>query len=162
MVFDAKEKTALSSSVGADERQPFQTKSNSSISTSNTEINYPDENSSENLEELYRKMQRMASPYYLHTVSILSCIRPPNRDRRSSTVAHGGHILAVRRRLAIFLERWIAYHVSTGEKLWEFGIKAQCYLALRTTAHSKFMFMMYGVEDSDNALRYGGNKIETD
>lgn len=53
MGIDAKEKTALSSSVGADERQSFQTKSDSSISTSNTEINYPDENSSENLEEIY-------------------------------------------------------------------------------------------------------------
>lgn len=53
MGIDAKEKTALSSSVGTDERQSFQTKSDSSIPTSNTEINYPDENSSENLEELY-------------------------------------------------------------------------------------------------------------
>ena len=70
MVIDAKEKTALATSVGADERQSFQTKSNSSIPTSNTEINYPDENSSENLEDLFRQMQRMASPYYLHTVSM--------------------------------------------------------------------------------------------
>ena len=48
-MIDEKEKTALATSVGADERQSFQTKSDSSIPTSNTEINYPDENSSKNL-----------------------------------------------------------------------------------------------------------------
>ena len=69
MVINEKEKTALATSVGADERQSVQN-TNNIISTCNTEINYPDENSSENLEEIYRQMRRMADPYYLHTVSM--------------------------------------------------------------------------------------------
>ena len=69
-MIDAKEKTALATSVGADERQSFQTSSANIIPTSDTEINHPDENSSANLEEIYRQMQRMNDPAYLHTVSM--------------------------------------------------------------------------------------------
>jgi len=69
-MIDEKEKTALATSVGADERQPFQLSNTSIIPTENTEINYPDENSPENLEEFYRQMQRMNDPAYLHTVSM--------------------------------------------------------------------------------------------
>ena len=54
MVIDAKEKTALATSVGADERQSVQN-TNNIIPTSDAEFNYPDENSSENLEEIYRR-----------------------------------------------------------------------------------------------------------
>ena len=70
MGIETKEKTALATSVGADERQSFQTSSANIIPTSDTEINHPDENSSENLEEIYRQMQRMNDPAYLHTVSM--------------------------------------------------------------------------------------------
>lgn len=58
----------------------------------------------------------------------------------------------------------IAYHVSTGEKLWEFEVHGGTvlYLALeddyqRIQSH---MFMMYGVEDSDNLhFATAANKI---
>ena len=63
-MIDAKEKTALATSVGADERQSIQN-TNNIIPTSDTEINRPDENSSENLEEIYRQMQRMNDPALL-------------------------------------------------------------------------------------------------
>ena len=82
---DAKEKTVLATSVGADERQPFQTNIENIIPTSTEEINDFDVNSSENYEEMLRQMQRMTSPYYLHTVSMTELIRPPTRaDRRLS------------------------------------------------------------------------------
>ena len=64
-MIDKKEMTARKSSVGADERQSFQTSSANIILTSDTEINHPDENSSENLEEIYRQMQRMNDPALL-------------------------------------------------------------------------------------------------
>ena len=168
MVFDAKEKTALSSSVGADERQSFQTKSDSSIPTSNTEINYPDEKSSENLEELYRQMQRMASPYYLHTVSMTELYqttyksRPPIID---GLLFGGAYILAGAPKIGkSFLVAQIAYHVSTGEKLWEFEVHqgTVLYLALEDDYQriQSRMFMMYGVEDSDNLhFATAANKI---
>ena len=45
MVIDAKEKTALTTSVGADERQSVQN-TNNIIPTSDVKFNHPDENSS--------------------------------------------------------------------------------------------------------------------
>lgn len=53
---DAKEKTVLATSVGADERQPFQTNIENIIPTSTEEINDFDVNSSENYEEMLRQM----------------------------------------------------------------------------------------------------------
>ena len=50
MGIDAKEKTARSTSVGADERQSIQTNSENSIPTSEQEINDQIENSEESLE----------------------------------------------------------------------------------------------------------------
>lgn len=168
MASNAKEKTALATSVGADERQSFQTKSDSSIPTSNTEINYPDENSSENLEELYRQMQRMASPYYLHTVSMTELYqttyksRPPIID---GLLYGGAYILAGAPKIGkSFLVAQIAYHVSTGEKLWEFEVHqgTVLYLALEDDYQriQSRMFMMYGVEDSDKLhFATAANKI---
>ena len=66
---EAKEKTALCTSVGADERQSVQN-TISSISALDTEINHLDENSPENFEDILRQMQRMSDPAYLHTVSM--------------------------------------------------------------------------------------------
>ena len=141
MGIDKKEKTAPVPSVGAEEGQSFQTKSDSSIPTSNTEINYPDENSSENLEELYRQMQRMANPYYLHTVSMTELYqttyksRPPIID---GLLYGGAYILAGAPKIGkSFLVAQIAYHVSTGEKLWEFEVHqgTVLYLAFATAAN---------------------------
>ena len=66
MGIDAKEKTAQSTSVGADERQSIQKDSDNSIPASEAKGN----GEMENLEEMYRKMQRMADPRYLHTLTM--------------------------------------------------------------------------------------------
>ena len=55
-MIDAKEKAALATSAGADERQPFQLCNTDIIPTSETEFNHLDENSSENLEEFYKNL----------------------------------------------------------------------------------------------------------
>ena len=65
-MIDEKEKTALATSVGADERQSIQPYNDAIIATGNTEINHPDEN----FDEIYRQFQRMNDPAYLHTVSM--------------------------------------------------------------------------------------------
>lgn len=78
---DAKEKTVLATSVGADERQPFQTNIENIIPTSTEEINDFDVNSSENYEEMLRQMQRMTSPYYLHTVSMTELYQTTYKSR---------------------------------------------------------------------------------
>ena len=167
MVFDAKEKTALATSVGADERQSVQN-TNNIIPTCDTEINYPDENSSENLEEIYRQMRRMADPYYLHTVSMTELYqtsyksRPPIID---GLLYGGAYILAGAPKIGkSFLVAQIAYHISTGKKLWDYEVHqgTVLYLALEDDYQriQSRMFMMYGVEDSSNLyFATAANKI---
>ena len=156
-MIDAKEKTALATSVGADERQSFQTSSANIIPTSDTEINHPDENSSENLEEIYRQMRRMADPYYLHTVSMTELYQTSYKSRPpiiGGLLYGGAYILAGAPKIGkSFLVAQIAYHVSTGKKLWEFDVHqgTVLYLALEDDYQriQSRMFMMYGVEDSE-------------
>lgn len=167
MVIDAKEKTALATSVGADERQSVQNSDNI-ISTSDAEFNDLNENSTESLEEMYRQMQRMSHPYYLHTVSMTELYqtsyksRPPIID---GLLYSGAYILAGAPKIGkSFLVAQIAYHVSTGEKLWDYEVHqgSVLYLALEDDYQriQSRMFMMYGVEDSDKLhFATAANKI---
>ena len=156
MVIDAKEKTALATSVGADERQSVQN-TNNSVPTSNAEFNHPDENSSENLEEIYRQMRRMADPHYLHTVSMTELYQTSYESRPpiiGDLLYGGAYILAGAPKIGkSFLVAQIAYHVSTGKKLWDFDVHqgTVLYLALEDDYQriQSRMFMMYGVEDSE-------------
>ena len=156
MVINEKEKTALATSVGADERQSVQN-TNNIIPTCDTEINYPDENSSENLEEIYRQMRRMADPYYLHTVSMTELYQTSYKSRPpiiGGLLYGGAYILAGAPKIGkSFLVAQIAYHVSIGKKLWDFDVHqgTVLYLALEDDYQriQSRMFMMYGVEDSE-------------
>lgn len=167
MVIDTKEKTALATSVGADERQSVQNSDNI-ISTSDAEFNDLNENSTESLEEMYLQMQRMSHPYYLHTVSMTELYqtsyksRPPIID---GLLYSGAYILAGAPKIGkSFLVAQIAYHVSTGEKLWDYEVHqgSVLYLALEDDYQriQSRMFMMYGVEDSDKLhFATAANKI---
>ena len=120
-MIDAKEKTALATSVGADERQSFQTSSTNIIPTSDTEINHPDEISSENLEEIYRQMQRMNDPAYLHTVSMNDLYETVLQNRLpviDCLLYSGTHLFAGAPKVGkSFFMAQLAYHISTGQKL---------------------------------------------
>ena len=82
-MIEVKEKTALCTSVGADERQSVQITgiTGNIIPTSDAEFNDLSENSSENLEEMYRQMQRMNDPAYLHTLSLNELYETPYQSR---------------------------------------------------------------------------------
>ena len=73
MVFDAKEKTALATSVGADERQSVQN-TNNIIPTTDEHFNDSGEIYEENLQEMFF---RMSHPHYLHTVSMTELYQTP-------------------------------------------------------------------------------------
>ena len=156
MTIDAKEKTALNTSVGADERQSFQTFSENIIPTSETEINDQIENSEESFEEMCRRMQRLTDPHYLHTVSMTELYQTTFDSRPSiidGLLDAGAYLLVGSPKIGkSFLVAQIAYHVSTGQKLWDFEIHkgTVLYLALEDDYQriQKRMFMMYGVEDS--------------
>ena len=132
---EAKEKTALCTSVGADERQSVQN-TISSISALDTEINHPDENSPENFEDIMRQMQRMSDPAYLHTVSMNELYetvyqsRPPVID---GLLYSGTYLFAGAPKVGkSFFMAQLAYHISTGQPLWNYEVHqgTVLYLAL--------------------------------
>ena len=157
-MIDAKEKTALATSVGADERQSFQTSSANIIPTSDAEFNHPDENSSENLEEIYRQIQRMNDPAYLHTVSMNDLYetvfqsRPPVID---GLLYSGTYLFAGAPKVGkSFFMAQLAYHISTGQKLWDYDVHqgTVLYLALEDDYQrlQERMSRMFGVEGTDS------------
>lgn len=157
MGIDAKEKTAPVPSVGAEEGQPVQNTTDI-IPTSDTEINPQIENSQENLEEMYRKMQRLTDPHYLYTITMTELYQTAYRSRQpiiDGLLYAGAYILAGAPKIGkSFLVAQIAYHVSTGRKLWDFDAYqgTVLYLALEDDYQriQSRMFMMYGVNDTPN------------
>ena len=153
MVIDAKEKTALATSVGADERQSVQN-TNNIIPTIDEHFNDSGEIYEENLQEMFF---RMSHPYYLHTVSMTELYQTSYKSRPpiiGGLLYGGAYILAGAPKIGkSFLVAQIAYHVSTGKKLWDFDVHqgTVLYLALEDDYQriQSRMFMMYGVEDSE-------------
>lgn len=96
--------TALVPSVGADGGQPLHNSTVQSIPDENAELNPPEED----LQELYRRMQRMTDPHYLHTVSMTELYQTTIRaDRQSSTACSTpGHILLPERRRSASPSLW--------------------------------------------------------
>ena len=81
-----KKTTAPDTSVGADDGQPLHNSTENSISAFDKEINGDFQNSSESPDEIYRRIQRLTDPHYLHTISMTELYQPHIRaDRRSST-----------------------------------------------------------------------------
>ena len=77
MGIEPKEKTARNTSVGADERQSIQKDSDNSIPASEAKRN----REMDDLEEMYRRMQRMADPRYLHTLTMTELFQTSYKSR---------------------------------------------------------------------------------
>ena len=147
------EKTpALIPSVGADGGQPLHDSTNQSIPQETCESNPPEEK----IEELRERIRRMNDPRYLHTVSMTELYqtayksRPPVID---GLLYSGAYILAGAPKIGkSFLVAQLAYHVSTGQRLWGYEVHqgTVLYLALEDDFQriQSRMFMMYGVADT--------------
>ena len=144
--------TALIPSVGADGGQPPHNSTNQSIPHETCESNPPEEN----IEEMREKIRRMNDPHYLHTVSMTELYqtayksRPPIID---GLLYSGAYILAGAPKIGkSFLVAQLAYHVSTGQRLWGYEVHqgTVLYLALEDDFQriQSRMFMMYGVADT--------------
>lgn len=158
MVTDAKEKTALATSVGADEGQSIQTLSVCSISAPGSEIKDKIENPPEDFEELCHQLRRFNDPAYLHTVSMNELYetvyqsRPPVID---GLLYSGTYLFAGAPKVGkSFFMAQLAYHVSTGQKLWEYDVRqgTVLYLALEDDYQrlQERMSRMFGVEGTDS------------
>ena len=92
-----KKTTAPDTSVGADDGQPLHNSTENSISAFDEEINGDFQNSTESLDEIYRRIQRLTDPHYLHTISMTELYqtayqsRPPIID---GLLYAGAYILA--------------------------------------------------------------------
>ncbi len=169
MEIEVKEKTALATSVGADERQSIQAiKCNNIIPETNAKINGEDDYNPEEMAALQRKMRRLADPRFLHTITMTELYQTPYQSRPpiiDGLLYSGAYILAGAPKIGkSFLVAQIAYHVSTGNKLWEYEVHpgTVLYLALEDDFQriQSRMFMMYGVEDSEHLhFATAANKI---
>ena len=149
---DNEKTTALIPSVGADGGQPPHNSTNQSIPHETCESNPPEEN----IEEMRERIRRMNDPHYLHTVSMTELYqtayksRPPVID---GLLYSGAYILAGAPKIGkSFLVAQLAYHVSTGQRLWGYEVHqgTVLYLALEDDFQriQSRMFMMYGVADT--------------
>ncbi|MCI9222835.1 MAG: AAA family ATPase [Oscillospiraceae bacterium] len=141
-------------SVGAGGEQPnSQICTTDSISEAATENN-PQEKS---LEERLLEMRRMTDPAYLPTISMSELYqnvyqgRPPIID---GLLCSGTYLFAGAPKVGkSFLVAQLAYHVSTGQKLWEYEVRpgTVLYLALEDDYQrlQERMFRMFGVEETD-------------
>ncbi len=77
-----KKTTAPDTSVGADDGQPLHNPTENSISTFDEEINGDFQNSTESLDVMYRRIQRLTDPHYLHTISMTELYQPRIRAGR--------------------------------------------------------------------------------
>ena len=160
MTDDKKKMTAQVSSVGADERQSIQKDSDNSIPASEAKGN----GEMENLEEMYRRMQRMADPRYLHTLTMTELFQTSYKSRPhiiENLLHSGAYLLAGAPKIGkSFLVAQIAYHVSIGQNLWGYKVHqgTVLYLALEDDESrlQRRMFRMFGVEGT-SSLHFATN-----
>ena len=150
-----KEMTARNFSVGAENRQSHQYVSNEIIPENNEKFN---PSYAYRLDQMQRKLARANDPSYLYTVSMSELYQTAYSAHPAiieDLLCSGVYILAGAPKIGkSFLVAQIAYHVSTGEKLWEFEVRqgTVLYLALEDDFQriQNRMFMMYGINDTDN------------
>lgn len=149
-----KEKPAVPiPSVGADGEQPLSKSSKKSIAEENSENN-PHE---KNYEEMLRMMQRINDPTYLHTVSMNELYDNVYQSRPpiiAGLLYSGAYILAGAPKVGkSFLVAQLAYHISTGQALWDYEVHTGTvlYLALEDDYQrlQERMFRMFGVDGTD-------------
>ena len=76
-----KKTTAPDTSVGADDGQPLHNSTENSISAFDEEINGDFQSNAESLDEIYRRMQRLTGPHYLHTISMTELYQTAYQSR---------------------------------------------------------------------------------
>ena len=161
MVHEQEKTTVPVPPVGAGGEQPIFKTTTEIIPSASTEINLIEENSEENFEELYRQVQRISDPAYLHTVSLTELYettyesRPPVID---GLLYSGAYLFVGAPKVGkSFLMAQLAYHVSTGQKLWDYDVNqgTVLYLALEDDYQrlQARMSRMFGVGGAAN-LRF--------
>ena len=122
-----------------------------------TSVENVNEDVSCSMEDVLQKMQRMNEPSYIHTQTLnelydsVYVSRPPVIDGLLYT---GTYLFAGAPKVGkSFFMAQLAYHISTGRKLWDYDVHpgTVLYLALEDDWQrlQERMFRMYGVEGTD-------------
>lgn len=151
---ETKEKTALNASVGADAGQSIQSKTTEIITAESPEINDLEDISQE---KFFQQMQRMADPAYLHTVSMNELYETVYQSKQpviEGLLYSGTYLFAGAPKVGkSFFMAQLAYHVSAGQRLWEYEVHqgTVLYLALEDDYQrlQERMSRMFGVEGTD-------------
>ena len=149
-----KEKTTVPvPSVGADGEQPFSYVNDEIITTCGEEINPLDEN----MEDIFRQMERMSEPSYLPTMTMSQLYDTVYESRLpiiDGLLYPGTYLFVGAPKVGkSFLMAQIAYHVRTGQALWNYSVHAGTvlYLALEDDYRrlQERLSRMFGVEGTD-------------
>ena len=138
-------------SAATDGGQQFSNMNNTNIPDVGVESN-------ENFDELKKKLRRMQDPAYLPTVTMTELYdtiyesKPPVID---GLLQNGTYIFAGAPKVGkSFLVAQLAYHVATGQKLWDHEVRqgTVLYLALEDGYErlQERMYRMFGVEGTPN------------
>ena len=156
-MFSQKEKTTVPiPSAPTDGEQPL---SNTSIITTNDDkINHSEEFSEENFLDFQRRLDRINDPAYLHTMTLNELYETTYSSRPpiiGGLLYPGTYLLAGAPKVGkSFLVAQLAFHISTGQPLWEFPVQKSTvlYLALEDDYQrlQDRMFRMFGVESTEH------------
>ena len=154
MEADKKEKTALNSSVGADEKQFFQTNTINSITDEREDFNDFNENSSFTDIEFLQDLDSS----YMETISMKGLFENIYQNKPAlieGLLYPGTYIFAGAPKLGkSFLMTQMAYHISTGIPLWNFHTTqgTVLYLALEDDYGrlQERLYRMFGTKITDN------------
>lgn len=154
MELETKEKTALGASVGADAGQSIHSQTTQIITGETPEINDL-ENISQ--EKFFIQIQKMQDPAYLHTVSMNELYETVYEGKQAvidGLLYAGTYLFAGAPKVGkSFFMAQLAYHVSTGQRLWEYEVHqgTVLYLALEDDYQrlQERMSRMFGVEGTD-------------
>ena len=156
-MFSQKEKTtAPIPSAPTDGEQSL---SNASIiTTNNDKINHSEEFSEEIFLDFQRRLDRINDPAYLHTMTLNELFETSYSSRPpiiGGLLYPGTYLLAGAPKVGkSFLVAQLAFHISTGQPLWEFPVQKSTvlYLALEDDYQrlQDRMFRMFGVESTEH------------
>ena len=156
-MFAQKEKTTVQiPSAPTDGEQSL---SNASIiTTNNDKINHSEEFSEENFLDFQRRLDRINDPAYLHTMTLNELYETTYSSRPpiiGGLLYPGTYLLAGAPKVGkSFLVAQLAFHISTGQPLWDFPVQKSTvlYLALEDDYRrlQDRMFRMFGVESTEH------------
>ena len=154
-----KEMTVLNTSVGADDRQSKPSIIDTIIAEADKNSNSSKEIDVENLEDINQELLRQLNKNYLRTVTMSTLYNTVFDNTQTPLIEgllqRGTYLFVGSPKVGkSFMMAQLAYHVSTGKKLWGYKVRKATvlYFALEDDYPrlQRRMFQMFGENDTEN------------